>query len=94
MVIEDLLEKPQNELTQDEAMFVLNFMVDALYNQSENQKATIRIMEETIQSHAHAITELQLAMTSLYEQFDIVKEASVQLGGGYHKDSQSGIILR
>ncbi|QQG33870.1 hypothetical protein ZPAH1_orf00108 [Aeromonas phage ZPAH1] len=91
MEINELLTK--EDLTTDESLFVLNHMVDLLYNQIENQKQNIKIMEDTIKSHHNAITELQLAMTTLYEQFDTVKEASNQLGSGGFNRSESGIIF-
>lgn len=93
MNINELLERDPDELTSDETVQLLNYMIDALFNQSEHQKATIKQLEETIASHVDAITDLQLAMNELRQMFEVVKRASVELGGGY-QESGSGIIYR
>lgn len=100
MNIEQLLDKSPEDLNLDETIQLINFMIDKLFDQSEHQKETIRMHEQTIKSHAEmleehreAITQMQLAYQELCLQFDVVKRASTELGGGYQA-SESGIVFR
>lgn len=99
MNIEELLEKDANELTIEESVFVQNFMVDAIAQQLEHQRTTIQTHEKTIQSLVEQITEtrggfaeMQVAMTSLYEQMENVKNSTEALGG--YSKSSGGILMQ
>lgn len=98
MNINELIEKENP--TVEESIFVQNFMIDAMVKQLEHQRETIKTHEATIQSlvefnseYRDAITQIQLAYQDLCRQFDVVKQASVELGGGYQA-SETGIVFR
>ncbi|AFN39362.1 hypothetical protein F485_gp143 [Aeromonas phage CC2] len=97
MNINELIEKENP--TVEESIFVQNFMIDAMVKQLEHQRETIKTHEATIQSLVESntelragFTEMQLAMTTFYEQMENVKSSTEALGG--YSKSTGGILMQ